>query len=78
MDGRTQNYNESLNTLIWKKSPKDVYVSRNIIEIGMASAVLEFSNGTERIRKTYENASLHFGSFVTAACKKRRKIGLVQ
>ena len=44
----------------------------------MASAVLEFSNGTERIRKTYENASLHFGSFVTAACKKRRKIGLVQ
>ena len=73
LDGLTQNNNESLNALIWKKFPKDVYVSRNIIEIGVASAVLEFNNGTQGIRKIYENAGLHFGKFITAACKKKNK-----
>ena len=73
MDGLTQNNNESLNALIWKKCPKDVYVSRNIIEIGVASAVLEFNNGTQGTRKMYENAGLHFGKFITAACKKKDK-----
>ena len=53
--GLTQNNNKSLNTLIWKKCPKDVHISRNIIEIGVASAVLEFDNGTQGIRKLYEN-----------------------
>ena len=76
LDGLTQN-NESLNALIWKKCPKDVYVSRNIIEIGGTSAVLEFNNGTQGIRKIYENAGLHFGKFITAVCKKKTKIGLV-
>ena len=42
LDGLTQNNNESLNAFIWKKRPKDVYISRNIIEIGVDSAVLEF------------------------------------
>ena len=72
LDGLTQN-NESLNAFIWKKCPKNVYVSRNIIEIGVASAVLEFNNGTQGIRKVYENAGLHFGKFITAACKKKDK-----
>ena len=74
LGGLTQNNNESLNALVWKKCPKDVYVSRNSIEIGMAAAVLELNNGTQGIRKLYENSGLHFGKFITAACKK---IGLV-
>ena len=73
LDGLTQNNNESLNAFIWKKCPKNVYVSRNIIEIGVASAVLEFNNGTQGIKKVYENAGLHFGKFITAACKKKDK-----
>ena len=74
LDGLTQNNNESLNALIWKKCLKNVYVSRNIIETGVASAVLEFNNGTQGIKKVYENAGLHFGKFITAACKKKDKI----
>ena len=73
MDGLTRNNNESLNALIWKKCRKDAYVSRNIIEIGVTSAVLEFNNGTQGIRETYESAGLHFGKFITAACKKKDK-----
>ena len=77
LDGLTQNNNESLNALIWKKCLKDVYVSRNIIEIGVALAVLELNNGTQGIRKIYEKDGFYFGKFITAACKKRTKIGLV-
>ena len=29
------------------------------------------NNGTHGIRKIYENAGLHFGKFITAACKKK-------
>ena len=76
LDGLTQNNNESINALIWKKCRKDVYVNRNIIEIGVALAVLEFDNGTQGIIRIYENARLHFCKFITAACK-RTKIGLV-
>ena len=68
LDGLTQNNNELLNALIWKKYPKDVYVSRNIIENGVASAVLEFHDNTQGIRKIYENACLHFGKFITDCC----------
>ena len=50
-----------------------MYASRHIIEIGVASAVLEFDNGTQDIRKIYQNADLLFGKFVTTACKKQDK-----
>ena len=35
--------------------------------------MLEFNNGTQGIKKVYENVGLRFGKFVTAACKKKNK-----
>ena len=32
-----------------------MYVSKNITEVGVASAVLEFNIGAQRIRKIYKN-----------------------
>ena len=37
--GKTQNNNESLNGLIWKRCPKDVFVGRTTLELGVASAI---------------------------------------
>ena len=45
LDGKTQNNNESINNLIWKICPKDVYVGRTVLEIGTASAVINFNEG---------------------------------
>ena len=39
---KTQNINESLNGLIWKRCPKDVFGGRVTLELGAASAVLAF------------------------------------
>ena len=45
LHGKTQNCNESLNNLIWKKCPKNVFVQRNTLVCGVNSAVIEFNEG---------------------------------
>ena len=41
---KDQNNNESLNGVIWKKCPKDVFVGCATLEIGVALAVLDFND----------------------------------
>ena len=55
LHGRTQNVNEALNQLIWKKFPKDVFVERFTLEIGVASAVINFNNGATGIIDVLKN-----------------------
>ena len=38
---KTQNNNESRNGLIWKRCPKDVFLGRVTLELGVFSAVRE-------------------------------------
>ena len=45
LDGQTQNCSEALNQLIWKRCPKDIFVGKIIIEIGVSSAILSFNEG---------------------------------
>lgn len=45
LDSYTQNPNESLNQLIWKKCPKKVYAGRKVVELCTSSAVLSFNEG---------------------------------
>ena len=41
---KTQNNNERINALLWKRCPKDIYVGLTVLEIGTASAVIHFSD----------------------------------
>ena len=41
--------NEALHSIIWQKCPKQVYSSRLVIEIGTASAVINFNDGAKGI-----------------------------
>ena len=43
---KTQNGNESLNNLIWTKCPKNTFVERPIIEMGVNSAVIDYEGST--------------------------------
>ena len=45
LHGRTQNANEALNNVIWQKCPKNIFVQRDMIEMGVNSAVIEFNEG---------------------------------
>ena len=45
LHGKTQNNNEALNSLIWKRVPKDVFVGRDTLEMCVCSAVIHFTDG---------------------------------
>ena len=38
LHGKTQNNNECLNSVIWKRLPKDIFVNRTTLEMGICSA----------------------------------------
>ena len=66
LHGKTQNNNESLNGLIWKRCPKDVFVGRVILELGVASVVIALNNGLSGIIEVSNKLNIKPGTF----CKK--------
>ncbi|XP_065645296.1 uncharacterized protein LOC136075787 [Hydra vulgaris] len=54
LHGETQNANESLNSIIWTMIPKNVFVSRQTLEMGVSSAVLQFNEGCTDITNVFK------------------------
>ena len=63
LHGQTQNCNEALNQLIWKRCPKDVFVGKITIEIGVSSAILSFNEGNAGLLRVYDKAGIIPGNF---------------
>ena len=40
LHSHTRNDNEAINSVIWRKCPKDVFVSKKVLEITVASATI--------------------------------------
>ena len=55
--GKTQNANEALHSIIWSKCPKDTFVSRKKLEIGVTSAVSQFNMGCLASQKLKEEVT---------------------
>ena len=60
--GKTQNNNESTNNLIQKRFPQNVYVGRAVLQIGTASAVINFNEGFQEFNLWKEKQHLHVNS----------------
>ena len=45
LHGNTQNNNESLNRIIWKRCPKDIFVGKLVLEMGVSFAIINFNSG---------------------------------
>ncbi|KYN50131.1 hypothetical protein ALC62_00159 [Cyphomyrmex costatus] len=43
--GRTQNANECLHSLIWNKCPKEIFVSKKRLQIAVAEAISQYNDG---------------------------------
>ena len=59
--GVTQNANESLHALIWRKCPKEVFVSRRRIHMAVVNAISEHNLGikeTQRIKASIRSERL--------------------
>ena len=68
---QTQNNNESLNGVIWKRYPKGTLVGRSTLEMGIASAVIRFNDGQSCILKVMENLSMNPGENCIRYCNER-------
>ena len=45
LHGKTPNNNECLNGVVWRRIPKDIFVVRKVVEIGICSAIIDFNDG---------------------------------
>lgn len=45
LHGKTQNANESLNMVIWTRCPKEVFIGKTALQIGVYDAVSSFNDG---------------------------------
>ena len=52
------NNNESLNGVIWKRCPKDIYVGRTTSAIGALSALIDFNEGVHCVLKVMKEYGL--------------------
>lgn len=68
LHGQTQNNNESLNGVIWKRCPKDIYIGRSVLEMSVSSAVISFNSGKRGILDVYGRCCLEPGPYTEQYC----------
>ena len=80
LHGKTQNNNESLNGLIWKRCLKDVFVGRTTLELGVASAIISFNNGLGGVVKVFSELNISPGKYTEKYCleKDHDRINLME
>ena len=71
LHGKTQNANEALNNIIWQKCPKNVFVHRDMLEVGLNSAVVEFNDGPCGIHKVLDHFGIHPGCLTLSSSRKQ-------
>ena len=71
LHGKTQNTNESINNIIWTKCPQNIYVERNVLEMGVASAVINFNDGNCGILNVFTNDGMQAVYFTKMFCLKK-------
>eukprot|EP00795_Rhopilema_esculentum_P005685 gene5685-10929_t len=70
LDSYTQNPNESLNNLIWKRCPKKIYQGKKIVELCTASAVTQFNDGASSIAGVLKRMGIIPGKKHHGSCLK--------
>lgn len=70
LHGKTQNQNEGLNGMVWQRVPKEVYVGREILEMGLYDAVAHFNIGCSVVLKLFDALGIPSGRFTETGCKQ--------
>jgi len=63
--GETQNANEGFNNMIWAKCPKNIFVSRPVLEMGVNSAILQFNEGSNGVTSVLKHFDINDGASFT-------------
>ena len=73
LHGTTQNNNEALNGVIWQKCPKEVFVERQTLEVGVCSAIVNFNSGMNGVISVLRDLGMVPGHFTMAFGQKRTR-----
>ena len=68
LHGKTQNNNESLNGVIWKRCPKDVYLGKTTLSMGVASAIIGFDEGATGVLNVMTEYCIEIGNLSSDFC----------
>ncbi|GFU48073.1 uncharacterized protein TNCV_4020491 [Trichonephila clavipes] len=63
LGGKTENNNESINSLIWKLCPKTLGCGRKIVDISTNEAIVIFNDGNQGRLKIIQSPGLTVGQF---------------
>lgn len=69
LHGKTQNANESFNSMIWQRVPKDVHVGLPVLLFGLYDAVCHFNNGSRSTADILREAGIEPGHHTLLACR---------
>ena len=58
MHGKTQNNNECLNSVVWKRCPKEIFVGFHTLQMGVCSAIIGFNDGISGVLDVMINYGL--------------------
>ena len=78
LHGYTQSDNEAINSVIWKKWPKDAFVSKKVLEIAAASANIEFNEGSNGLKPVFYDLGFSFGYFIKRGLNKKDNLRIRQ
>ena len=68
LHGKTQNQNESFNSLIWERLPKSKYVSLTQLRLGTYDAVAHFNIGMKSSILIFDQLKMQPGRFMVKQC----------
>lgn len=71
LHGKTQNANESLNGVIWKKCPKDFFVGKSTWVMSVDAAIINFNAGLSRVLHVLEDYGVPKCDYATVYCNNR-------
>ena len=69
LHGKTQNQNESVNGMVWQLIPKEVFVGRELLEMGLYDAISHFNIGTRAVLLLLEALNINPGKYTEDGCK---------
>ena len=78
LHGKTKKHNKSLNGLFWQLCPKDVFVGRVTLELGVASAVITFNDGFSGILEVFNKLNIKPGIFCENYCGVKNEKQITQ
>ena len=74
LHGETQNNNESWNNMIWAKCPKNVFVTKPLLQLGVNSAVIGLNEGGNCAIRVLEKLGIDIGKETVGGTARKNKI----